>query len=196
MNRLKSFLQSYRVPKDGKVSDKTFLHSITVSILSILLCMVILSSVTWAWFSESTSSSSNTITAANYELTITVKNSSEGPQKAVGEVLTFTATEGSTYEITLTATGSASTGFCVITVNGQEYYTDQIFTQATQTTDTEGSTSPKLTKASFTLSFTKETQVTLTPRWGSYVAKDDWKYFKNKEKYKDCILIKETENNS
>ena len=57
-----------------KLTEKAFKQSITISIIGILLCMVALCSVTWAWFSAEISSSSNDITSAYCDVTVSVKN--------------------------------------------------------------------------------------------------------------------------
>ena len=57
-----------------KISEKAFSQSLLISVISILLCIVALCSVTWAWFSTEISSSSSDIKSAYCDVTVSVMN--------------------------------------------------------------------------------------------------------------------------
>ena len=69
MNKIKELFFG---SKQDKLTDKAFTQSIAVSVISILLCVVALCSVTWAWFSEGVTSFSNTIKTGNCTVTVSV----------------------------------------------------------------------------------------------------------------------------
>ena len=54
------------------IADRAFLQSITLSIAAILLCIVALCSATYAWFVVDVASSHNTISAAFFDLKVTI----------------------------------------------------------------------------------------------------------------------------
>jgi predicted ribosomally synthesized peptide with SipW-like signal peptide len=51
--------------KNEKLTDKVFMRIIAISFIGMFVCLAGLCSVTWAWFTDSTSSSANTITASS-----------------------------------------------------------------------------------------------------------------------------------
>lgn len=190
LNRLKDFVRSCRVPKEGKVSDRTFLHSITVSIFSILLCMVMLSSVTWAWFSEDVSSNANTVQSASCEVDVsvtyvTVEDGSATKTLDRNEDGVYKFAARQVYTVTLTASGTASTAYCKFLVGGQPYYTAQIPTKASQNED--GTIVPN--SISFTLQFTNATEVEIITRWGSCSVPAEERAFVDKGTYVDSIPV-------
>ena len=57
---------------DEKITDKALSQGILVSVLSILLCIVALCTMTYAWFNEGLSSSGNVLASSRFSLDITV----------------------------------------------------------------------------------------------------------------------------
>lgn len=145
------------VPKDEKVSDRSLLRTMLSSVLGIMMCGICLAGLTWAWFSSSVTSTANNITAADFSVTTTFKNSN-------GEVVdpTFTnegySLDSGDYTVTVTATGTASTGYCRIVLNGQTYHTVQLFNNAESDT-------PSVT---FTVNAAEDSKLTITPQWGTF----------------------------
>ncbi|HBF14556.1 MAG TPA: hypothetical protein DDW30_02510 [Clostridiales bacterium] len=94
------------------------------SVLSILLCLVLLCGMTWAWFTSTQSAPAATIMSATYNIDIVAKN---GETELSGQNGTYTLMAGVEYTVTLTASGTAKTGYCKMTLpNGTSLFTDQI----------------------------------------------------------------------
>ena len=68
--------------KDEKITEKAFSQSLIISVVSILLCLVALCSMTYAWFTTETSSSSNTLTSGSFDLDIIVSKVDDGAATA------------------------------------------------------------------------------------------------------------------
>ncbi|MBQ9761213.1 MAG: hypothetical protein IJW16_07675 [Clostridia bacterium] len=132
MKRLKDE-QLNEQEKNDKLTEKAFTNSIFVSILSILLCMVCLSAVTWAWFNGSVSSAPNTIETQSYVLTMQLRDSNLisvdlGTPNAKGQY-NLALKSGEQYTVILTAEGTGKNGYCKITVGEKSYYTNLVTIQ-------------------------------------------------------------------
>ena len=155
--------------KDEKITEKAFSQSLIISVVSILLCLVALCSVTWAWFSEDVTSSSNTIKTGNCTVTVSVMNeTTEIPLNATG---TYTFEAGKSYKIIITSTGSVTSSYCKLVIGGQDFYTEQV------------STSEPNNTISFTLAFDAPTEVEIITRWGTYHIPNDARNFYNGKSY-------------
>ena len=119
-------IKRFYIPKNQKISDKSFSQLILASVLGILLCTVCLGGLTWAWFSDSVTSNTDTLRSATYDIQAEVKKESDGSVVAINEDNTYTLDAGETYTVKLKATGNASTGYCKVTLNDKDYYTTQI----------------------------------------------------------------------
>ena len=93
------------------------------SVLGIFLCLLMLCGATWAWFSSTQVSETASIQAANYAITVTAKQGEESVALSDGA---FTAEADTEYTVTLTASGTASTGFGEVTVGDKTLYTAQL----------------------------------------------------------------------
>lgn len=166
--------------KDEKITEKAFSQSLIISVLSILLCLVALCSMTYAWFTTETSSSSNTLMSGSFDVTIAVSQVEDGvatasnievePDPANPGKYTCTLEKG-TYEISLTLTpGSTVKGHCVVTIGGgEEQHTAAIIGDNTANVD---ETATKTDPFKFKITVTETTKVTLEPRWGEVVEPD------------------------
>lgn len=122
------------------------------SVLSILLCMTLLCGMTWAWFASTQSTPAATIQAATYHIDVVAKN---------GETVLTTGQNGKynlakdvAYTVTLTASGTASKGYCKVTLpDNTVLRTAQI--------------APK-NSLTFTLTLTSDGNVSFSPEWGTY----------------------------
>ena len=154
IKRLKSLLF---VPKDEKVSDKSFSQIIASSILGILICGICLAGLTWAWFTSSVISTSSNITAAEFtvETAFKMDNATLNPPFVDGKYVL----DSGTYTVTVTAGGTASTGYCKVEFNGLEYYTVQLF-------KTPGENKPR--SITFTLYANQGDRLVITPQWGIF----------------------------
>ena len=146
---------------DEKLTEKAFSHSLIVSVISIVLCLVVLCSATYAWFVSETASASNTLMSGSFDLEVSINNIDTASAVDVTEgqngVWSCTLPSGS-YTVSLTRVeGSTSNGYCYVTVG----------TGSAQPTATvvENTTAgePDFT---FTITVTEETAVKLEPWWG------------------------------
>lgn len=126
------------------------MHILAPSMLAICICAICLCGASWAWFTASTSTGTTAIQSSSYKLFYQI-----GSHTAeLAEVKTVTVPENGSCKITLSATGTAgATGYCSITVGSETYYTEQIFVDGT---------------FSFTVNAAAGTEITLTPKWGTY----------------------------
>lgn len=166
--------------KDEKITEKAFSQSLLISVLSILLCTVSLCSMTYAWFTTETASSSNTLTSGSFDVTIAVSKVEVGvaatgtdtidPESNTEGKYTYKLQPG-TYEISLTLTNESTVkGHCVVTIgNGAEQHTDAIIGDNTANVDEN---TPKTNPFTFKITVTKETTLVLEPRWGVVVNAD------------------------
>ena len=56
--------------KSEKISENIFMQNIIISIVAILLCIVVLCSLSYAWFNNSVSSDANTLGAGNFDVEV------------------------------------------------------------------------------------------------------------------------------
>ena len=117
----------------GEEHGDGLFHILAPSVLSLCLCAVCLCGMSWAWFTASTSSAVTTIQAANYAVgvTVTEKDSKgadvdvDGIQTTNEDGVTIVSFENNgSYTVTLTATGSASQGYFLVTIGNTPYITD------------------------------------------------------------------------
>ncbi len=113
---LKSFFDT---EKEEKISEKTLLSRITVSVIIIVVCLIAMSISAYAYFSCDVSSPKETIKSASYELVVTppsdmksadiyeLKNESDSDKEYV-----FTLS-------TVGSTSTASVGYCKIVVKNE-----------------------------------------------------------------------------
>lgn len=160
--------------KDEKITEKAFSQSLIISVVSILLCLVALCSMTYAWFTAETTSSRNTLTSGSFDVTIAVSKVDDGvataseggiePESVIEGKYTYILEKG-TYEISLTLTDESTVkGHCVVTIgDGAEQHTAAIIGDNTANVDkSEARTDP----FKFKITVTKTTEVILEPRWG------------------------------
>ena len=129
------------------------------SVLCALVCMFLLCNATWAWFTSTGTGETTPIKTADYTVTITVAEQ-DGTSVSL-ENNVFTAAAGTEYTVTLAASGTASTGFCVVSYinaagDAVKFYSGQI----------AGGT-PNGASISFSVIFTAETKVAFNPQWGT-----------------------------
>lgn len=145
-----------------EMTDISFYRLFLPSILGIVICAVCLAGLTWAWFSGNVTSSATTITAANFEVTTTVTDDGGGDVAPSSEGV-YTLSSGE-YEVTLTAGGTASTGYCKVILDGQKYYV-QLFT-----TPAEG----KPNTITFSVNVGSEgSSLDIKYAWGTHVIQSD-----------------------
>lgn len=126
------------------------MHILAPSMLAICICAICLCGASWAWFTVSTSTGTTAIQSSSYKLFYQIGSDTA----ELAEVKTVTVPESGSCKITLSATGTAgATGYCSIKIGDETYYTEQIFVDGT---------------FSFTVNAVTGTEITLTPKWGTY----------------------------
>ena len=122
------------------------------SVLSILLCLVLLCGMTWAWFESTQSAPAAPIVSATYRMEVTVENGTGVLQKNSDESYTLAANVE--YTVRLVASGNASKGYCKVTLpDNSVLRTEQI--------------APENSLA-FTLTLTSDGEVSFSSEWGTY----------------------------
>ena len=151
---------------DEKLTDKAFTHNLIISVVSIVLCLIVLCSATYAWFVSETTSTGNTLISGSFDIEVSVINTADASMVTVTEeqdgTWSCTLLPGS-YTVTLNrVTGSTSNGYCYVTVgaNGTAQPSDMILDSAT-----EGE--PDFT---FTITVTEDTPIKLEPMWGIHAS--------------------------
>ena len=128
------------------------MHILAPSMLAICICAICRCGASWAWFTASTSTGTAQIQSSSYKLSYQI-GSDTAELAETGTAYTLTADKT---VITLKATGTAgATGYCSIKIGDETYYTEQI-----RVNDTSEFT--------FTVKASAGTQITLTPKWGTY----------------------------
>ena len=126
-------------------------HILAPSMLAICICAICLCGASWAWFTASTSTGTTQIQSSSYKLSYQI-GSDTADLVATGTAYTLTADPTL---ITLKAAGTAgATGYCRVKIGDETYYTEQIFVNGSAFT--------------FTVNAAAGTQITLTPKWGTY----------------------------
>ena len=149
---------------ENNKSDKAFNRLVFTSVLSIVLCLFLLCSTTYAWFTDDVTHSGNELkTAEECLLTVTVKNTLTGEVlEDIGIGVTLMANVP--YEVTISLPKDSASGYCIIAVGANQYFSDYLTRHA--------DASPK------TLTFTvlcEDTfsDVTFNPHWGIYSRQGD-----------------------
>lgn len=112
----------FYTPRHSKPTDENIIRLLIPSFVGIVICMVCLAASTWAWFSATVQTVPQTITAANYDIEVSVVDAGKNPVN-----LTSQLKANETYTVTLKATGTApSGGYCIITdASGNVVYTSE-----------------------------------------------------------------------
>ncbi len=139
----KLYKQLFYIPKHEKLRDKVFRCRMVLSLLSIVACLTMLVSSTFALFHMSISSNNSTIESAYYSVQI---------EDIDNNTYTCPLVSDDKHTFTIKAEGTASTGYCKIQVGDQTYYTEQI---------AQG------TSLELTIQAAEGTVINFTPQWGT-----------------------------
>lgn len=155
------------VPEHEKVSEQAFLRIMLSSVLGILLCGTCLTNLTWALFTSSVTSNANHITAAHFSAGVEfTQNGSLFPPAFENGSYEL---ESGNYTVTLTAAGSASTGYCTVVLKASDEHIDTYHTVPLYPAGGEGQ--PKC--VTFTVAVSDTAYLTITPQWGTYAAPEN-----------------------
>ena len=138
----KLYKELFYIPKHEKLPDKVFRCRMVVSLLTILACTAVMAASTLALFFSEVSTENSTITGAHYS--VTIENTENETY-----ICPLAYEDKHTFEIK--AGGTATTGYCVIQVGENTYYTEQI---------------PQGSALTLTVQAAKDTVITFSPGWG------------------------------
>ena len=154
---LKRITHTLYVPKHQKPTDDNILRLLMPSVVGIVICMVCLADSTWAWFSASFQTAPQTITAANFAVTVSIEN--DKGQSVEAQNGQYNLTAGVEYTVTLTAGGNApSGGYCIVEGGEKPQYTAQMLPEK---------------ELKFTLIPKETANYAFTAVWGSYSGEAD-----------------------
>ena len=165
--------------KEEKITDKAFSQSLIISVLSILLCIVVLCSITYAWFTSETSSSTNTLMSGSFDVTISVMKVNDGASTVSDVTVTPDPNKAGIYHCELDTPGkytvsfkltdqSTVKGHCVVMIDSEIKHTGAIIGAGTQNPENSTINDP----FTFTIEISRATTVTFEPRWGVVVDPD------------------------
>lgn len=123
---------------------------------SVVMSIICLASVSWAWFTDQAENKGNAIDMATYGMSIEV--SGNGAYEVVqGD--TILMKNGRRYDIRIRAEGTAQRGFCIVSAGDSVYHTIQLVPEDMKEQWME-----------FTVCFPGEgdREVTFIPHWGLY----------------------------
>ena len=104
-----------------KITNKYLGKVIATSVISIVLCMMCLASLTWAWFTFDVQSSGNTLRSAEFDATVYVTPSD--PSLTEYRNVVFAP---SSYKVYVKQNASAKTGYCLVTIDGKTYFAGEL----------------------------------------------------------------------
>lgn len=148
----------FYIPKHGKLPETAFLGRVALSVAVVIGSLSAMGLSAFAYFRTSEVAMIGTLQSAQYSLEMTANGALLTDGKLQG-------TAGETYQVTFKKSGSAQTGFCVITVrqDGVQdvvYHTQQI--GADQKVD--GGWTEQIT---FAVTFNGAATVEFKPHWGT-----------------------------
>ncbi len=160
----------FDVAEDEKISDKVMMTRTVMTVVVMVVCLAAMSISAYAYFSCNLTSNMNTIKAANFGTDVSISITStdtfgDDPtiEKVDDRTQKATLTAGYTYQVKIEKTGTAQTGFCIITAENDEigsYHTQQIGVDVNQPNETKNS-------ITFTLTVTNDTTITFYAHWGT-----------------------------
>ncbi len=168
-------LKVFYQPKWLKKEQRSSPAPIYTAFLSIVLCMICLAGTTWAWFTANQQVGMAPLSAAGYTVDVTVTDgASTLTGTSHGNMHAYTLPASGTYHVTLTPSSdsTATTGYCLISIDGTVYYTPALprassfsFTYQSGIAVPDG-----LTKAEYDdlLANTAPTNLTIAWYWGTY----------------------------
>lgn len=137
---------------ETKEQSDGLLHLLALSAVGLCACLICLCGVSWAWFTATASSGTAVIQAATYTVDVSADENDKVEITPESGTTTVTFAAAGEYTVTLTPSGTASTGYCKISYAGASYYTEQLPSGSLH----------------FTVNADADSKLTVTPQWGSY----------------------------
>ncbi len=168
---MRSVRENRQILSKNKSEERNIYLMLLPMLLGICLCTVCLVGGTFAWFSASQTTSTQSIVSSNYSVNTTVV-ALDGAAVDTQNGSIYTLEAGKTYNVTLQASGSATTGYCIVKLN------DDFFCHTVQFPSNENTTG----SISFSLKMNESADLSIEAQWGSS-AWDEEKKIKNNETY-------------
>lgn len=149
------FHQPKRAEKETRI-DGVF-HILAPSLAAFCLCAVCLCGASWAWFTASSGIGAAKVQAATYTVEIECGHETGVWQDGKYQIRLDGGKTGKTYELCITSAtsaGTATNGFCDVTIGDKTYQTYQI---------------PKGSSFAFSVKVqgNENAKLTITPKWGT-----------------------------
>lgn len=164
---LKKIKCLFCVGDDKKVTEKSLSRLMLSSILGIVVCVICLAGLTWAWFSGSATSSANVITAASFstEVEFSHNGSAVIPEIENG----FYKLDSGVYIVKVTAKGNVSTGYCTIELKSADntvntYHTVQLYPV---------SSTERPESVTFSIQVSNVSYLKISSLWGRYLSEEN-----------------------
>ncbi len=159
--------------ENKKITDKAMTTTMMACVIGILVTATLLATTTWAWFSGSTGSSSNSIVSSYCTVDAIINDQGEEADFTVvngNKVYSLSANVDYTVEISVV--GTASGGYCKLVLGDDTsatYYTEVVVPVDSHTGISAGDNVGSL---SFTVKFTTDKTVTVKSGWGIHTHED------------------------
>lgn len=153
------------------ISDRAFARGLWSSVICIVICLALLCSVTYAWFSDEVESDRNALISGSFllDIQVTDSNGNEIPLTANDvrpTARTALLPSAGVYTVTLTPkSNSNARGYCVVTIESEKTFpklTDVIVGEYTQNVGDHEMNAPFV----FRVEVTGEERLTLEPCYG------------------------------
>ena len=154
------YREYFYIPKNGKIGDKVMAAWAVLTALFMVGCLAVMSLSAYAYFTCTVSSGTNVLRSADFDITVSVTNTASNNDVTANTDETYTLPSGR-YTVSLIRSGSARTGFGVVTVK----VGDAVYTFHTQQLGLSGENGES--EFSFTLDLESEAMVTVVPYWGT-----------------------------
>lgn len=122
----KIYREFFYIPKHTKVPDKVFKTRTILSFLTSFVCFVIFCSTTFAWFNCNRDCGIQPIQSAEVSMSVQSGEWAVTTDSNDSVIYTCPLATNDAHSFTLMNTGTASTGYCVINVDGVTFSTVQI----------------------------------------------------------------------
>lgn len=146
-------------PKYGSDADSMMLKRLFSTVTTVLVCLAAISFSAYAFFSHSVTSGANTLKASSFSASVTIEK--DNSTFAEGKLQSYQFSAPGKYTVTVTADDNATgTGYCIVTINGVKYYTQQLGKDL-------NAPGGERKAVSFVLDVTVDATVTFDIRWGT-----------------------------
>ena len=176
---MKAFYDKYlRISDNEKISDKVLIFRIILSVTIILLCLLCMTIMSYAYYSFDLSVRSNSIKSAGFDVDVIISYTDNDSQvhhdkltRANGGYYTASLEKDIDYTVSISKAqaATAETGFCVLrsSVPGSKsFHTVQIGYDSALT-------APR-NNLSFTVRTSESLSLEITPHWGTSSYYDDY----------------------